>query len=65
MQYMLLIYGDEAGWDGATEEQRQAMYAEYGALSRTSATRVGTSAATSSPRPRRRRPSASATARRS
>jgi hypothetical protein len=32
MQYMLLIYGDEASWDGATEEQRQAMLAEYGAL---------------------------------
>jgi hypothetical protein len=34
MQYMLLIYGDESGWDGATEEQRQAMLAEYGALSK-------------------------------
>ena len=33
MQYMLLIYGDEAGWEQASEEQRQAMYAEYGALS--------------------------------
>jgi hypothetical protein len=32
MQYMLLIYGDEADWDGATEEQRQAMYAEYRVL---------------------------------
>ena len=39
MQYMLLIYGDEAGRDDATEEQRQAMYAEYGAFSRTCATK--------------------------
>jgi hypothetical protein len=34
MQYMLLIYGDEARWNGRSEEEQQAMYAEYGALSK-------------------------------
>lgn len=26
MQYMLLIYGDEAAWDAATPEQKEAEY---------------------------------------
>ena len=33
MQYLLLIYGDETGSGPATDEDRQKMYAEYGALS--------------------------------
>jgi hypothetical protein len=33
MQYLLLIYTDEAGWEDTTDEQRQAMYEEYAALS--------------------------------
>ncbi|HST24391.1 MAG TPA: YciI family protein [Gaiellaceae bacterium] len=33
MQYLLLIYGDENGSGPATDEDRQKMYAEYGALS--------------------------------
>src|SRR5262249_44536596 len=34
MQYVLLIYGDEARWNGRSEDEQQAMYAEYGALSK-------------------------------
>ena len=30
MQYMLLIYGDESGWESITEDERNALYAEYG-----------------------------------
>jgi hypothetical protein len=30
MKYMLLIYHEEQAWDGLTEQERQAMYAEYG-----------------------------------
>lgn len=30
MRYLLMIYDDEAGYDAATEEQREAMRAEYG-----------------------------------
>jgi hypothetical protein len=33
MQYMLLIYGDEERWDSASQEDMQAIYAEYGRLS--------------------------------
>lgn len=29
MQYMLLIYGDQAAMASASEDDRQAMYAEY------------------------------------
>ena len=32
MQYMALIYADEAGWDTLTDEQRQDMRGRYGAL---------------------------------
>jgi hypothetical protein len=34
MQYLLLIYGDEGRWDSVAEEERQAVYEEYGALTR-------------------------------
>jgi len=32
MQYLLLIYGDEARWEAAGDDARQAMYREYGEL---------------------------------
>jgi hypothetical protein len=32
MQYILLIYNDEQAWAGLSEEQREAIVAEYGAL---------------------------------
>jgi hypothetical protein len=34
MQYMLLIYGEEDGWEERTEDERNAIYEEYYALSR-------------------------------
>lgn len=35
MQYMLLIYnGDPGRWERMSEEERNAIYAEYGALTR-------------------------------
>jgi hypothetical protein len=33
MRYLLLIHGDEAAWEQATPEGRDAMYAAYGTLS--------------------------------
>ena len=33
MQYLLLIYGAEGAWESRSENERQAMYQEYGALS--------------------------------
>jgi hypothetical protein len=30
VRYLLMIYGDEAGYEAATEEQREAMRNEYG-----------------------------------
>jgi hypothetical protein len=30
MQYMLLIYADESGWESVTEADRNEMYAAYG-----------------------------------
>ncbi len=30
MRYLLMIYGDEAAYDAATEEQREALRNEYG-----------------------------------
>jgi hypothetical protein len=32
MKYLLLIYGDDGNWEGKSDDERQAMYAEYGAL---------------------------------
>ena len=29
MQYMALIYADESGWDGVSEEERASVYARY------------------------------------
>ena len=34
MQYMALIYADEAGWDALSDEERDAAYDRYRALSR-------------------------------
>ena len=34
MQYMLLIYGSEERWAGASDDEREAVYAEYEDLSR-------------------------------
>jgi len=33
MQYMLLIYGSEGSWDSYSDEERNAIYEEYYALS--------------------------------
>ena len=32
MKYLVLIYADETGYEAMSEEQRHAIYAEYGAL---------------------------------
>jgi hypothetical protein len=32
MQYMLLIYGEEGSWESYSEDERNAVYAEYGKL---------------------------------
>jgi hypothetical protein len=32
MQYLLLIYGDEARWDALSDDDRSAMYQGYGKL---------------------------------
>jgi hypothetical protein len=34
MQYMLLIYGDPSGWENVSEDDRNAMYAAYGAFTK-------------------------------
>jgi hypothetical protein len=34
VQYMLLIYGSETGWESRAAEERKAIYEEYDALSR-------------------------------
>jgi hypothetical protein len=33
MQYMLLIYGSEGSWESLSEQEREAVYEEYVALS--------------------------------
>jgi len=33
MEYLLLIYGAEGQWESRSDDERQAMYQEYGALS--------------------------------
>jgi hypothetical protein len=33
MQYMLLIYGNDQEWEQRSEDERSAIYAEYGAVS--------------------------------
>ena len=32
MQYLLLIYSDESVWESLSEDERRAMYGEYGRL---------------------------------
>jgi hypothetical protein len=32
MKYLLLIYGEDGNWEAKSDEERQAMYAEYGTL---------------------------------
>ena len=34
MQYMLLIHGNESGWDTLSEAERAAQYERYGSLQR-------------------------------
>ncbi len=41
MQYLALIYGDEARWEGLSEEQRNAEMGEYMALSQADVTHGG------------------------
>jgi hypothetical protein len=31
-EYLILIYADENAWEGVSEEEKQAAYAEYGAF---------------------------------
>lgn len=38
MKYMLLVYDNPASWENVTEEQRQGLYAEYGAVAQNPAT---------------------------
>ena len=33
MQYMLLIYGNDTEWEQRSDEEKNAIYAEYGAIS--------------------------------
>ena len=33
MRYLILIHSDETAWETASQEGREAMYAEYGTLS--------------------------------
>jgi hypothetical protein len=33
MKYMLLIYANDADWDNRSEEEQNAIFAEYGAIS--------------------------------
>jgi hypothetical protein len=33
MKYALLIYSSDEGWDGLSEQEQQAIYGEYGAVS--------------------------------
>jgi hypothetical protein len=33
MKYMLLIYANDAEWDNRSEEEQNAIFAEYGAIS--------------------------------
>ena len=58
MQYLALIYGDEVAGRALSPRSASASMGEYMALSRGGASTLG--AATSSTRPRLRRPSASA-----
>jgi hypothetical protein len=41
MQYLALIYGDEARWSGLSAEQREREMSEYTALSQAAVTRGG------------------------
>ena len=41
MQYLALIYGDEARWENLSTEQREAEMGEYMALSQAAVTRGG------------------------
>ena len=34
MRYLLLIHGNESGWDALSEDERRAQYERYGALQR-------------------------------
>jgi hypothetical protein len=34
LRYMLLIHGNESGWDTLSDEERRAQYERYGALQR-------------------------------
>ncbi|MBA3844321.1 MAG: YciI family protein [Actinobacteria bacterium] len=35
MKYALLIYGSDAEWEGLSDDERNAMYSEYAAVSET------------------------------
>lgn len=41
MQYLALIYGDEARWEGLSPEQRESEMGEYMALSQAAVTQGG------------------------
>ncbi len=41
MQYMLLIYGNDTEWDQRSDEEKAAIYAEYGAVAESPGIRGG------------------------
>ena len=65
MQYMCLIYDDEQVWQGMSEDEQNAVFGEYGAFTESIQESGNMVAGDALSRPRRRRPCASGTARRS
>ena len=41
MQYMLLIYGNDTEWEQRSDEEKNAIYAEYGAVSQSAGVKDG------------------------
>jgi hypothetical protein len=41
VQYMLLIYGNDTEWDGRSEDEKNAIYAEYGAVAQSPGIKAG------------------------
>ena len=62
MEYLALIYADEGAWERLSEARRASAYELYVEFARAPRMPASSSPATSSGRPRRLRPSASATA---
>jgi hypothetical protein len=41
MQYMLLIYGNDTEWEQRSEDEKNAIYAEYGAVAQSPGIKAG------------------------